>query len=93
MTVATQKERITALESARGAHAHEHKLLDRLWASKLDVIDARLGTIEEVLQQWRLPAATGKLSKRDVGVFSGTVALASALWWLLEQLGLVTVGG
>lgn len=93
MTTSTQKERITALESSRGAHADEHDLLDRLWANKLDAIDARLAEIEEVLQAWRLPGGPGKLSKRDVGVFGGSVALVSSVFWLLEQLGIVAGGG
>ena len=49
--------------------------------------------IEKVLRAWRLHEGTGRLLKRDVGVLGGNVALVSSVLWLLERLGIVTVGG
>ncbi len=70
---------------------HEHELGDRVWTAKLDAIDQRLRGIERVLLEVRLnppsaPQPTGwrRLSRRDVGVMSGTAAATTALWWLTE---------
>ena len=90
-TALTQKERIAALEARSSIHGHEHELGDRVWAAKLDAIDQRLRGIERVLLEVRLnpadapqPAGWRRLSRRDVGVISGTAAATTALWWLTE---------
>ena len=91
MPTLTQRERIAALEASASGHGREHELGDRVWAAKLDAIDQRLRGIERVLLEVRInpaeaPQPTGwrRLSRRDVGVMSGTAAATTALWWLTE---------
>ena len=64
---------------------------DRVWTAKLDAIDQRLRGIERVLLEVRLspadaprPSGWRSLTRRDVGVMSGTAAATTALWWLTE---------
>ena len=90
-TALTQKERIAAREARASSHGHEHDLGDRVWTAKLDAIDQRLRGIERVLLEVRInpasapqPAGWRHLSRRDVGVMSGTAAATTALWWLTE---------
>ncbi len=90
-TALTQKERIAALEARASSHGHEHDLGDRVWTAKLDAIDQRLRGIERVLLEVRLspaddprPSGWRPLTRRDVGVMSGTAAATTALWWLTE---------
>ncbi len=96
-TALTQKERIAALKARTSSHGHEHELGDRVWTAKLDAIDQRLRGIERVLLEVRLnPADTQasgwrRLTRRDVGVMSGTAAATTALWWLTE-LARVAIG-
>ena len=88
----TQKERIASLEAARDGHERAHELIDRVWAAKLDAIEQRLIEIEAVLQASRLQygaASVRLVSKRDLGVFSGSVAFASVAWWAIERLELL----
>ena len=94
----TQRERLTQLEAQQEGHAREHELLDRMWTARLEAIDARLAGIDQVLHTWRLNGngSNGErgrrgVSRRDMGVFSGTVALMSAAWAVVELLR--AVGG
>ncbi len=75
------------METQQEAHAKEHELVDRIWTAKLDAIDSRLRSIERVLLEVRLPnghAPAGRLrvTRRDVGVVSGSAAATSLAWWL-----------
>jgi hypothetical protein len=100
MTTLTQKERLASLEAQQSGHDREHELADRVWAAKLDAIDARVRSIERILREVRVnghqedPPSGGRLrlSKREVGVMSGSAAAASAAWWLL-QLAQGVLGG
>ena len=94
MATTTQRERIATLESAIEAHDREHQLLERLWTQRLIAIEERLANIEEALQAWRgAPLPGARLSKRDVGLASGSAALATIGWLLLEQLGALAARG
>ena len=102
MTAITQQERIAVVEARQEAHVREHDLNDRLWSAKLDAIDARLRGIERLLLEVRLPSpverAVGErkpfvLKRRDVGVISGSAAVTSFLWWLVEVAQRVAGGG
>ena len=82
------------MESAIEAHDREHQLLERLWTQRLIAIEERLANIEEALQAWRgAPLPGARLSKRDVGLASGSAALATIGWLLLEQLGALAARG
>ena len=90
-TMMTQKERLAALEAEGEAHTREHELTERVWAAKLDAIDARLRGIERFLldapphddgvyEGWRL-------HRRDLMIISGSAGITS-LVWLLVEIGL-----
>ena len=94
MATTTQRERIATLESAIDAHDREHQLLERLWTQRLIAIEDRLANIEEALQtRLGAPLSNARLSKRDVGLASGSAALATIAWLLLEQLGALAARG
>lgn len=96
MTMMTQKERLAALEAEGEAHAREHELTERVWAAKLEAIDARLRSIERFL----LDAPQGgavyqgrRIQRRDILVMGGSAGVTS-LFWLLIEFGLrVGLGG
>ena len=99
MVTLTQKERLASLEAQHQAHAREHRLVERMWSARLDAIDTRLRGIEQVLQSWRFSESGHEdlrswrgVSKRDASVFGGSIALATALWWLVDLLR-TAVGG
>ena len=90
MTMMTQKERLAALEAEGEAHAREHELTERVWAAKLEAIDARLRSIERFL----LDAPPGsaayqgrRIQRRDILVMGGSAGVTS-LFWLLVEFGL-----
>ena len=90
MTMMTQKERLAALEAEGEAHARELELTERVWAAKLEAIDARLRSIERVL----LDAPHGsaayqgrRIQRRDILVMGGSAGVTS-LFWLLIEFGL-----
>ncbi len=90
MTMMTQKERLAALEAEGEAHAREHELTERVWAAKLEAIDARLRSIERFL----LDAPHGsaayqgrRIQRRDILVMGGSAGVTS-LFWLLIEFGL-----
>lgn len=96
----SQSERLAVVESQQESHQREHELNDRVWTARLDAIDARLKGIERLLLEVRLPSPPEPpepadpprrlLQPRDVGVISGSAALTSFLWWLVDVLrGLV----
>ena len=94
MATTTQRERIATLESAIDAHDREHELLERLWTQRLIAIEDRLANIEEALQtRLGAPLSNARLSKRDVGLASGSAALVTIAWLLLEQLGALAARG
>ena len=96
----TARERLSALEAQRQAHAHEHTQMERFWAGQLEAINARLGRIEAALNGWRSPQRNGvggsgrrRISTRDVGTAGGGMALGTLIWWALELLlGAVETG-
>jgi hypothetical protein len=101
MTAATQSERIATIEALQDAHHREHELNDRVWSAKLDAIDARLRSIERILLEVRIPSPSEHaidehkpfvLKPRDVGVMSGSAAMTSLLW-LLVQVAQRMAGG
>ena len=102
MPTTTQPERIATIEARQDAHRLEHDLNDRVWSAKLDAIDARLRGIERILLDVRIPSPTEPtiaeqkpfvLNRRDMGVISGSAAVTSLLWWLVEAVRTVANGG
>ena len=90
MTMMTQKERLAALEAEGEAHAREHELTERVWAAKLEAIDARLRSIERFLLETPHAGAAyqGKrLQRRDIIVMGGSAGVTS-LFWLVVEFGL-----
>ena len=90
MTMMTQKERLAALEAEGEAHAREHELTERVWAAKLEAIDARLRSIERYLLE--APQGGGayqskRIQRRDIIVMGGSAGVTS-LFWLLVEFGL-----
>lgn len=86
----TQKERLAALEAEGEAHAREHELTERVWAAKLEAIDARLRSIERYLLE--APQGGGayqskRIQRRDIIVMGGSAGVTS-LFWLLVEFGL-----
>ena len=83
----TQRERLATLEAHHAAHAREHELWRELEATQLEAIGARLANIETALGAGR-PGGNGgrRISRRDVGVFGGSIAMATALWWMVDLL-------
>ena len=86
----TQKERLATAEARQQAHDREHELGDRVWAAKLDAIDARVRGIERILLEVRLPLneqpgpIRWRVTRHDLGVISGSAAATSAVWWAAE---------
>ena len=85
--VLTQKERLAALEAESDGHAREHELTERVWAAKLDAIDARLRGIERFLLD--APShgddyAGWPLRRRDLVIISGSAGVTSLLWLFVE---------
>ena len=101
MTTHTQRERLASLEARQLGHDREHGLVDRVWSAKLDAIDARVRSIERILLEVPIhgrpnesqAAGRLRLSKRDVGVMSGSAAAASVGWWLVETAMWLLGGG
>ncbi len=70
--------------------------MHRLWTAHLKAIETRLAKIEAALNSWRAELNGGSLangstarrriSLRDVGVSDGTMAVATALWWVVRLL-------
>ena len=88
MTMMTQKERLAALEAEGEAHAREHELTERVWAAKLEAIDARLRSIERFLLDAPQAAYQGRrIQRRDILVMGGSAGVTS-LFWLLVEFGL-----
>ena len=87
-TVLTQRERLASLEAESEGHAREHELTERVWAAKLDAIDARLRGIERFLLD--TPAhdnndyAGWPLRRRDLVIISGSAGITSLLWLFVE---------
>ena len=99
MTALTQPERVAAIEARLTSHQREHELNDRIWAAKLDAIDARLRGIERLLLEVRLPSSERTdpgvrrvLVRRDVGIISGSAAVTSLLWWVVDLVRSVASG-
>ena len=86
----TSKERLAALEAQQQGHGREHRALERLWASRLEAIDFRLRNIEEAVNGWRGSSSGSngrrRFSSRDLGVAGGSIAISTALWWLVDLL-------
>ncbi len=96
MSALTQRERLASLEAAQGAHATAHELTDRVWAAKLEAIDARLRNIERALLDPPLPhgAHAGeetrwRPNRRDIAVVGGSAGVTSLAWWILEAAGVL----
>lgn len=95
MTAAlTQRERLASLEAGQEAHATAHDLTERIWAAKLDAIDARLRGIERVLMDALLRPqadydAGWRPNRRDIAVVGGSAGLTSLAWWLAEAAGVL----
>lgn len=89
----TQKERMATLEAQLEGHDREHSFLRELWTTQLEAINARLAKIEEALdglQSFRGGVnGKGQLTRRDVGVFGASAAVATAVWWMADLAGLV----
>ncbi len=90
----TQRERLASLEASQEAHTTAHDLTERIWAAKLDAIDARLRGIERVLLDAPLRAradydAGWRPNRRDIAVVSGSAGLTSLAWWLAEAAGML----
>lgn len=96
MTMMTQKERLAALEAEGEAHAREHELTERVWAAKLEAIDARLRSIERFLLDAPHHGAAyqnKRLQRRDIIVMGGSAGVTS-IFWLAVEFGLrVGLGG
>ena len=92
MAIVTQKERLATLKAQQGAHAREHSFLRELWTTHLETINARLASIERALESLRSNGSSAnerrRFTRRDVGVFGTSAAVATALWWLVDLLGL-----
>ena len=86
----TQKERLATLEAQEHAHAREHIFLRELWTTQLETMNTRLASIEAALDRLRLngSAANGRwrVTRREVGVVGTSMAIATALWWLVDLL-------
>lgn len=97
MTTFNHGERLAVLEAQAHAHAREHALQNEVLAAKLQTIEARLAGIERALMprgheghghgNGNGVAHGWRPSRRDVGVTSVAAAVATALWWALEQAG------
>ena len=67
-----------------------HELGDRVWAAKLDAIDARVRGIERILLEIRLPLneqpgpIRWRVTRHDLGVINDSAAVTSAAWWAAE---------
>lgn len=91
----TQKERLATLEAQQESHNREHAFLRELWTAQLEAIGSRLSSIEASLNGLKTGfngnGANGgngrrRISRRDMEVFGTSVALATALWWLVDLL-------
>ncbi len=86
----TNRERLATLEARQQAHGREHGYIDKAWEGQLEAIHLRLVRIEDALNGWRdgLNGRNGRrrLSGRDVGVAGGSMAVATAVWWVVDLL-------
>ena len=91
----TQKERLATLEAQQDSHAREHAFLREVWTAQLEAIGSRLSRIETSLNGLKSGSngngtvsgnGRRRISRRDVEVFGTSVAMATALWWLVDLL-------